>query len=1175
MSDEPSTDETVGLADKIRQFATNGLTRRTFLVAGGTAAAGAAVNNAFGRGAENAADASPQDVLVTGSPDFIATLRRPEDQCLLTLAFYNLAPNYSVSPPAITVIDSNAQSYLAVAFGAQDASAPQHVAEEAFPLDTGSLPSQTKAPTPKPTTSSVKVPPVNARVAGTSRLVFQVPNSAVAPAGSNPLELTADSLLHWVTLRLSVVPNALPPVTLGQLFTTPPAGASAPVKPTATQTSIELPYGLVLSPPVSPAYAQIVDQFAPTTVFTNATQPVTHGTWTELWHTRLAARVLTFSGELGTMLVNETNRDLRSVRAVWCTDSRFATDVQNEAVEPNPDPKLPPFTTSLAYADRYDIVRLSSDFSQGKGPYLRAGVTDANKTVSPFVPQPAKVDNLMLSSLGGWLDCNAHWNLPHSTQTGAYNSSLLSWRHRAVQGRDSYVRVVRKGYLFPWGHRASLVTVTERQPTYDGSQVGAYLRQKTFIVVTDPVKTYGAAGDFAPDEGRYLPFTGVEMLTLVTPDLAAPKAFVGTNNERVFEPKIGTSPFLFHLRGTDWAGDPIDFRSPVLWVDDTYAYADTATTTSFMASVFAAWKKSSSGTYPSISMHSQRVSVAEPKDPSAAAGDTQLVLSSVALSVVHPKSGTTAQNLVDASQPAFYPALHTLTVKLPQAATLSGHAVADTVMVYDSHYLTDGFTNNKGGIFLRRSGSTRNPIKFSAKNSGGSFTPDLTVDGYSREIGPASGNVDDLRAGVFDPAQVFTSVDAKLLGGLKLSSILQTVQFGDSDNGQALSLVSVERHNPHRIMTYLDWHPSIQSGGPTGTTDLFNPTGDVDNSMDLHALIVTDLDNPSNSRTTIVGQLRDFDLNLFGTGASYFIKVPFDSLTFRSVTGKKTDVDVAVSATQVQFEGALSFVQDLATYLNFGGSGLTIDTSGSAITATLTLAIPSIGIGVFALENIAFSAGVAIPYNGDPVRFDFAFCSEENPFQLEIMIFSGGGFIGLGVGVDGVELLAFGFDFGFGLSIDVGIASGQVSLTGGVSYEAEQLPSGGQDVTLTAYVKASGGISALGLVSVSVEMCLSLTYESDGTSSQLAGDAEMSISVHIIFFGFTVGFSVHEEFAGSGPSSFASNTPGGERFSAFALTGTTVDVPPWVTNPKPNSFGTSMTQADWDRYCTSFALLGV
>lgn len=443
------------LRSRVRKFATDGLTRRTFLVLGGTAAAGAIVESAMG----NAADLIDGDVngtILPGFPSYIATLRRPEDQCVLTLAFYNLRPRYSRTDPVLEVIDDEAPSYFAVAFGALDASAPQHVVEEAFPLTGSELTTQPNAPTPPPTSKAIAPPPIDARIAGTSRLVFHVPNSAVAPAADNPIVLDADHLLNWVALRLSVVRNALPPVSYGQMLLDPPnGGVGPPVPPAPTQTAIELPYGIVLSPPAVPVYGDVVREFTPTTVFVNATQPVQHGAWTELWHTRLAARVLRTIGQLSAPAIDETSREFRTVRGIWCTDDAFAADLEANAVEPSPNPARPPFKTSaLRYADRYDIVRLSGDFTPstgfnggpGGGPFNRTGTNDRGKAVTtPFVPQPAAVDNLMLSSLGGWLDCNAHWDLPHKSGSGVYNSSLLSWRHRTVQGRDCYVRVVRKG----------------------------------------------------------------------------------------------------------------------------------------------------------------------------------------------------------------------------------------------------------------------------------------------------------------------------------------------------------------------------------------------------------------------------------------------------------------------------------------------------------------------------------------------------------------------------------------------------------------------------------------------------------------------------------------------------------------------------------------------------------
>jgi hypothetical protein len=1171
-----------------------GASRRSFLALGGAAAGAAAYSQVLGPLAEPTAALVSPDAVNPFLADYTLNVRRPSDQCVLILAFWNMKPDFTKSPPVFKRIDSSKPNYLIVTFGAFEAWTPQHMTEHAFPLKGGHLAAsaQAHAPTPKPTTSAVSSPPVGARLAGSSRLAFVVPNSAIAPAATHPLTLDTTTLLNWVGLTLSVAPNAVAPFGPLGALQRGPAGLTRPKLPGIHQTSIEMPYGLIISPPAYLDAGLFHGPFTGTSVFVNATDPVTHNGWTELWHTRLAAKHLVTVGRLGALEVDEKARELRTIRALWCTDPRFADDVKKNHVEPTDS--RPPFRSSLDYADRYDIVRLSSDFTGAHlgGPYHRVGTSQSGVALpNSFVPSPATVDRLMLTALGGWLDCEAHWDLPHHVRKKKgkkyvepvqYNSSLLAWRHRAVQGRDCYVRVVRKGYLFPWGHRASLITVTEREPTITGKSVGAYLRQKTFIVVGQPIKSYGGAGDFAPFDGRKIPFRSVEALTLVTPDLAAPVHYLKKtqqkhSNELVFEPKLSAhAPFLFHFRGTDWAGDPIDFRTQVLWVDDTVAYGDHGADTTLMNRVITKWRDA----YPTVNLHNQRVSVAQPKDPDTTRGDTQIVASSFQLGVDHP-SGSTAERLVAASQPAFYPAMHTVLVSMPEAKTVSGNAVGGPTLEYEpSHYLDYGFAvaHNKGGVILRRvAGTTRHPITFRGDKSGGAVTPNLGIDGFSREIGPSSGNITELAAGVFNPQNVFAGVNAKLLGGIELQAILSTVGFGDGDNSQALQLTSVELPTPHRVVTTLDWHPSIEDGGPElppgsgNTITIFKVNGDPDQSMDLHAVIVTSLDSTVPSTTTVVGQIRDFELDLFGDGSTYFIRIPFDSLTFHAQTGKKTDVDVQISSDGVQFKGALEFVQDLATYLNFGGSGLVIDTAGDAITAVLTLAIPSLGLGVFALENLAFSAGVAIPYNGDPVRFTFAFCSRENPFQLEIMIFTGGGFIGLAIGADGVELLEFSFDFGLGLSIDIGVASGQVSLVGGVYFESEKQTDGTQDVDLTAYVKASGGVSCLGIISISVELYLALNYEDSNGSSSVSGDAEMSISVHILFFGGTVGFSVHEEFAGASDSEESGNA-----VSAHARKKALAGAPASTVPPYPvNTFGYSIQQSDWDEYCTSFALIGV
>ena len=68
------------------------------------------------------------------------------------------------------------------------------------------------------------------------------------------------------------------------------------------------------------------------------------------------------------------------------------------------------------------------------------------------------VNLLMLSSLGSWLDTRGAWEFPQPR-----GLSVEEWRHRATLGRDHYVRVVYAGFLMPFGHRASVIKITERQ----------------------------------------------------------------------------------------------------------------------------------------------------------------------------------------------------------------------------------------------------------------------------------------------------------------------------------------------------------------------------------------------------------------------------------------------------------------------------------------------------------------------------------------------------------------------------------------------------------------------------------------------------------------------------------------------------------------------------------------
>ncbi len=1172
------------------------MSRRAFLVvgAGGAAALSGLTRLGDGLGAIELADAA--NPLAPKALDQTIVINRALDQCLLTLDLYNLEPKFGGAFPVLHKPRANTPSYLSVSFQ------PQHVAEQSFVLTDDAAHALKAQPDGTPRSdpgTAPSPPPVASAVAGGTQLVFIVPDGLLDPESPNPLHYDTATLLDWSSLTMSVVPNAVPQGAK-------PSSLARPSAPTSADTAIELPFRVQLSPVGSTAWV-------------NAAEPVTHNGWTELWHTRLAAKlgglqVVTTPGvHLDADIIDQpqwfeddAHRDERTVRAIWCLDNAFAASLTSNASLPTSNTM--PFDTSLQPRDRGDIVRLSSDF----------GLVANNRTTStgaPFIPAAATVDRLILSAYGATMDLEDHWDLAPSGN--AYNSSLLQWRHRTWVGRDTHVRVVRKGYLFPFGHRASLITINERKLSTGSGTPGAYLRERIFLVIGQPIKNYAGAA-YIGNDGRKLPFTSIEAVTLTTPNLDAEKTFVpgfGLTAPYCFQPLTNGDPFLFHFRGTDYDGGLTDFRSPVVWVDDTIAYGGPGkspvankTLDQIVDAIIDQW----TGNFPSIDLRRSRVSIAPPN----VGGDTNVCLESFELGVEHASAGNTNQ-LIDAAQPNFIPTAHTLTLHMPEVTTMCGNDVGGPVLEYNGTYLANGFdgmttsnghqvvnpnAQNRGEIILSRPSTISNSpgVKFQADKGGGAITPNFGIDAYTRTLGPAgaaqSGDIStglaNLASGTFDPKSIFDAADAHLLGGVPLSSILGQMGFGaGAESGQALQLTN-RQTSPSQITTLLDWQPPLIPGGPKiagqtvkiffpvdsggnkyeGTDDPNTPDPGIPDLFNLHAVVVTDLNDSSKSTYSIVGQLGTFELDLFGDGDTYFLQIPFNSLTFHAQKDKKTEVQVDVG--DVQFVGALNFVQQMASFLSFTGSGLTISTEGAGITVDLQVSIPSIGIGVLSIQNIAFDAGCLIPYNGDPVAFNFSFCTRDNPFTLSVMCFEGGGFVGLAITAKGLEILEFSFEFGLGYSIDIGIASGNIELDGGIYFSITTRSDGTQALDFTAFIKAGGGVSALGVISVSVELYLALSYESGdsvtGTPAKLAGDATLTISVHVLFFGGSISIGMHEEFDAGSSTETASLRRGGDEFVLFSAE----DLPPPPTQTI-KTFGDMITSADvWSQYTTSFVPAG-
>lgn len=1150
------------------------------------------------------------------------------------------------------------------------------------------------------------LPPVQHRVAGPSRLAFKL------PGGSDSLPYTLEDLLDWTVLVPSVVPAALPPppppspaigsilnlsnalkgkiaaeyattrrgvgalsrkdsgkeragttgrtkfsnITLkrgyisstaatavgleaqSDLIADNPSLRSAPdqlavlgtdnaaakfdlylnlkaispkiARPEDHHTAIEAPYRLILSPHVYAGWA-------------HSYEPVTHGGKTELWHTRLGVR-------RGSGAIDEYDDYYRTVRAVWSPD--YAPDPDFGPASDNL-----PFRMSLNARDRHELVHLTSDFSYKKD--------------SSYIPDSVQVRRLMLSSLGAWMNTRGAWEPPPGL-------SIEEWRHRGTMGRDHYVRVVYKGFLYPFGNRASLIKVTERKiRNFSRGGYIAYMYQRMYIVVRRPEMIYPALNQ--PYNARRTPFRKVRLTTLVTPNLDQPDAGaskIGSYGDEAFWPRVASEDFLFNAIAEDWEGNQIEFSAPLAFVNNKWAFDYDAV-------------DDVEDTYSDARRKRETFGQSLAYAPADKTGDTTFETDYVVFEADIPTSNSSSTadpdslpklggkddpEMYAADQPYFYPAFKKSKVRIDAVEQIAATEAFREIGLHDTYY-KHGIksSQNKGEVFAKLLDKVELSFNTSADKGGGIATPNVNIAGLSRSLGTVGGNVEEVTSGKFDPKNFFDeALDANLIGGISLRDIIDAVNdfagdlikiprmvnsnsfenpkallstaqnllaavndvkddvdafkdmkddledaigdiqdlpdtiddaakaeadkirqkalaviqdiekeakgivqqakgYGDAilnkvkDISESESLVDLlEAFGlPTQIELELKWGPRVSSWpNPShpfsfmGPNALFYVTpGKEEEVFVIRAALTIQLDG-SEPEFILEGKAENFRLQLVpieGVADEGFVHLQFEKLRFFSQNAQKPEVDVIFEpSTGITFHGPLSFVEKIREFIPFDGFSdpPSLDVSPTGIVAGFTFPIPSIAVGVFSLQNISLGASLELPFTNSPIVFTFLFCTRENPFVLTVSMFGGGGYFGLIVTTKEIGFEA-ALEFGGSFSFNIGIASGGVYVMAGVYFKKM-----GEECILEGYLKLGGSLEILGLITISVEFYMSLTYQEPG--GKVYGQAELKVKVEVLCFSKSVTLRVERRFKGS------ENDP---------------------------LFIDLMSQNNWDEYCNAFA----
>ncbi len=807
-------------------------------------------------------------------------------------------------------------------------------------------------------------------------------------------------------------------------------------------TDIEAPFRLHMSP-------------LSTAGFAHATGVVDHGgRIAELWHTRMGGRASDWT-------VGDT---AQPVRALYTED-------EDQIVVPGDQ-------WALMAPDRTDLVKLMRVKSGYKG-------------------LPAVANHLRLTALGASMDVLGNW--PDPLAAGA---DVSQWKHVSSIGRDQFVRIVKEGYLFPFGHAAAIIKVSERKFSRqaNGGRVAA-LMTRYFIVVRDRVRTYPGPGQ--QFDGRDFPFASVEILTRQTPNLHKP-TFIGELNAKGWytasDPTQGFWPslskgdaadsvgdaFRFQIAAVDTAGNRAAIEMPLIFVLGTVnAQAPR------IASLVTYYNDPAPAALKAAAVNGTHLRFSRDIDASGNTVGGESDYPARHLSFRASKWAGTPK------MPHFYPGLQDADIDVPSLKKLLGKPASPKVSYHDA-FLTGGFNGANPAQVVFKFADKIGLGDVATDKFGGLAAPDLNFDGLSRKVGVLNGYADYLKGGL-SPEDVFKG--AKLLGIISLSDIISLAGVGDPG---VPKLTTIDQGD--KIVTqYVVKKDSVSSAGPfVALTPSAKPQFSIVSTVTISKTGGT-------PDTRVEAKLNNFKINLFG-----FIILNFNSLSLTVKPGSKTDVNPVLDPQDgVRFGGPLEFINSLRDFIPMDGFSdpPSLDVTPAGISASYTLGLPTIAVGAMSLQNINLGAGFDLPFNGGGPSARFNFAERHNPFNLTVALFGGGGFFALGLDTHGVRELEASLEFGAQVSIDLGVASGGVYIKGGFYFHWQETPS--KLIQFEGYIEMGGHLSVLGLITVSLVFHLGLTYEKTDAHSRLYGTATLTVEIDILFFSISQDISVERQFAGS------------------------------------------------------------
>ncbi len=740
--------------------------------------------------------------------------------------------------------------------------------------------------------------------------------------------------------------------------------------------------------------------------------------------------------------------------------------------------------SSTGYSRVYPFKSLDLETPFANGTPLR---TDVTKIVEGFktTGTPVTVDRLILSTYGAWF-------------SGTVDYPVVQWTHRAAMGRDFYVRLVKRGVLFPFGHKACVVSVSERQ--FDTATKTAGLAGRFALIITEPLLDYGIDARHE----REFPFHRVG----IEPVQVAPLDDPGT--EQVHWLEAGASPVMFTIRAWS-AGDSFTMRLPLL-----FKVADANVNAQQLEAMYARGPRSgidAAAVTPT--------GVVDRFLPLVVKKNAHNVVEAVEDTKLHVQSLTFGANAIS-SGVKFHPRIAGLVVNLPAVKQLLGQELSTIAATLDPD-VQNATSGNPPKNLLRIASKVLN---FGSAEASAIAAPSMVVDRVHRTKGLAVANLPTSAEQLFDPGAMLLGIVplGKIIGSLT-DSIKPEVKWNQTPT-------------PHASL--------IWKASPAKEHLSFKPASGCEVALKVEMVTVE-----GRQKTVTEGLITNFVIGI-PTPSDFLVKLAFSQLKFRAETGKLPDTSFTITNAELGKE--LNFVKQLSSHIpGVGASAPTVEVTGSEIRVRYAVAVPTpLVMGLFTLQNLRLEAGLTLPLSVRPITIDFAFGTRNRPFLVTVMGFGGGGYLELGIRAggegSGLERFVGGIEFGASVAMDFGVAFGEVHVFGGIVFVKQ-----GSAISITGYLRLGGSLRVLGLITVSVELTISLTFVSPNT---LTGAAKLVIAIDLTFWSTSVEIECRKTFVGSDQTL-------ADRERALA--------PPPVKFTVEQALGRVGSSFPWLTYCQAFA----